>query len=162
MAFQDPQCPTASASVGSVSTTGTVSFNPDKSYSTTETVSGSLNVALPASCLTQGGVTLNCAQFTQAFMAQAGMAGSPFSSGSCTGSSGCTCTFNFSPTPMTDVGTWSASGTNIALMSSGLGNNGGAYCVKGNEIHLITLDMTMPMGAMGTAKITTDIVALKQ
>jgi hypothetical protein len=59
-------------------------------------------------------------------------------------------------------GTWSASGTRISLVSSTGDNAGGPYCVQGNELHLITLDMTITMGSMGTLKIDEDLVATKQ
>ena len=161
--FQDAQCPTATATLASLSTTGTASFNADKSYTVTETVSASLNVMLPSSCLTEGGVTVTCAQFAQAIQAADASSGAPsFSSVACSGSSGCTCALALVPVTMNDAGTWSTSGTNIALMSSTSGNSSPPYCVQGDEIHVITLDMTMPMGPMGTFKIAGDLVATRQ
>jgi hypothetical protein len=159
--FQDPQCPTATAALGPLSVSGTVSFNADKSYTTTETTSGSVVVTLPASCLTVNGVTLTCAQAAQAIQAADASTAPMFSSVSCTGTSGCACTVTVAPTTSSDSGTWSQSGTQIALMSTAGNSGGGDYCVQGNEIHLLTLDVTMPMGPMGTLKIAKDVVATR-
>jgi hypothetical protein len=161
--FQDPQCPTATASLGQFTTTGVASFNADKSYSVTEMVSISLNVVLPPSCLAAIDTTATCAQVAQAILdADAASASPSFSTVSCVAVNGCRCSLAFAPMTMTDAGTWSTSGTNIDLMSTTSGNSSPPYCVAGNEIHVITLDMTMPMGPMGTVKIAGDLVATKR
>jgi hypothetical protein len=36
------------------------------------------------------------------------------------------------------------------------------YCVQGNTLHIISLSSTMSAGTMGTAAITSDVVAQKQ
>jgi hypothetical protein len=37
-----------------------------------------------------------------------------------------------------------------------------SYCVKGNDLHSIGIDLSMPMGTMGMVKIAGDIVFTKQ
>jgi hypothetical protein len=147
--------------VGSLTTTGTVKFNPDKTYAFATTSQGSVSVTLPASCLVINGLTATCAQVQQGLLA---LPGSPFSAASCTGSNGCTCNLTVAAQPNNETGTWANAGnTDLALTPNAGGtNSGGPYCVKGNEIHLLTVDMTMTMGAMGSVKITEDIVGIKQ
>jgi hypothetical protein len=159
-AFQDPQCPTAMASLGPVSASGTAAFNADKSYAVSETVSGTVIVHLPPSCLMASGITLTCAQLQQE-IEQADAASTPpsFASVSCAGTNGCTCTMTFAPMVTNDSGTWSTSGTNITVTSTTGTSNTVSFCVRGNELHLITVDMSIPMGPMGTVKVARDFVA---
>ena len=77
-------------------------------------------------------------------------------SGRCVGSSACTCTFTIPSMTVTDSGTWATSGTNILIDGSP-----SPYCVQGNELHLMTLNTTMPMGAMGQANIDADVLLKK-
>jgi hypothetical protein len=159
-AFQDPQCPTAMAALGPVSVSGTLSFNGDKSYTVTELSSGSIIVTLPPACLTVNGITLNCAQVQQGIETAAAADTPPtFSSVTCSGTTSCTCSMTFPKMVMNDAGTWSTSGTNLTIISTTQGPDSSGYCVQGTELHLITLDMTIPMGSMGTLKIAKDLVA---
>ena len=61
----DSQCPSATASSSALTITGSITYNADGTYSSTSTVSGSIEVTLPPSCLTMNGVTLTCDQLNQ-------------------------------------------------------------------------------------------------
>ncbi len=62
---------------------------------------------------------------------------------------------------MSAQGTYTTSGTMLTLNATTGTGTGGAYCVQGNTLHLLTLDMTMSMGSMGTATIQSDIILTK-
>jgi hypothetical protein len=154
--FDNEFCPTATATV-SMSPTGTMNVAADGSYSMNMTLKGAVTMTIPASCLTQGVITLTCGQLQQSIQASsANDPDSPITAVTCTGSSTCTCTMQMSSST-NDSGTWAVDGTTLSLS----GGDGGEFCVKGSELHLITVDTTMTMGSMGQAKITNDIVAVK-
>jgi hypothetical protein len=156
--FQDSQCPNAAASAD-LSITGMVSFNADKSYASDEMLAGSLTISLPTSCLTQNGTTSTCADETQMFQASIDAGGTPFSTASCAGTNGgCSCTLVTTPMMNSTAGTWSTAGTTFTIVSSAGKTSTTSYCVQGSYVHVISLDMTMPMGSMGTFKITEDVV----
>lgn len=159
-AFKNAKCPAATANAN-LSATGTISFGADKSYSESITSNGSVVLMIPASCLPANGTT--CAQLGPMLQGSGGTGASPFSSATCSGTTSCTCNLVIAPTTTADTGTWASAGTSIDLTSAANGpGGGGPYCVKGNELHLLSVDMTMSMGPMGTATITEDIVGSKQ
>jgi hypothetical protein len=163
LGFSDASCPTATASTSGLSVTGTYTFNADKTYAASITESGTVVATVPASCLSQGGLKFTCADLSALLQASSGMAGATFSAASCTGTSGCTCTLTNASTTMSQAGTWEGAGTSIVLTLSDGSTGGGPYCVQGDTIHLLDVDMmTVPMGPMGTAKVIDDIVATKQ
>jgi hypothetical protein len=151
-------CPTATASVAGLSVSGTATFSADSSYTMNIKQSGTVRMTIPASCLSQGGITFTCAQLQQSIQAAlADDPDSPVASVTCAGAGGCTCSMTMSSTT-SQSGTWTAEGTMLSLS----GGDSGEFCVKDKELHLITVDTTMTMGTMGQAKITSDIVAVKQ
>ncbi|MDB4980090.1 MAG: hypothetical protein JWM82_842 [Myxococcales bacterium] len=154
-------CPTATVSASGVSISGMISFNADKSYSVSQAFKANVSVSLPASCLTQGGVTVSCAQLTTVLQGEIANGTAPYKTISCSGSGGCTCLATVDDIN-DDSGTWSSAGTVITLGSAAGSSDGGSYCVKGNEIHLLTLSTSVNMGAMGTARIQSDVVGRKQ
>lgn len=150
-------CPGASVSVGGVTASGNASFNADLTYSLTETVTITATETIPASCLTQSGITLTCAQLDQAFQQAIAQDPSTIASGHCSGGSTCTCTFKAVPQTMTESGTYITSGTTITTTDSTGASSSSSYCVQGNELHMLQVDMTMAMG-----KVQADIVMTKK
>jgi hypothetical protein len=143
--FKDLPCPTATASLANVTTTGIASFNADKTYSLSEIASGSLNVVFPSSCLVMNGIRRTCLQLIDELANRVDSNGNGFfSSISCMGANGCgTCSAALTPQSMvSDSGTWSTSGTNITLMSATNSNSSLPYCVQGNAIHVGNLVAT--------------------
>ena len=56
-----------------------------------------------------------------------------------------------------ETGTYTTSGTNITTTDSAGSSSISAYCVQGNELHMLQVDMTMAMG-----KIQADLVLTKK
>jgi hypothetical protein len=153
-------CPSATATLSDLTVTGTITFNADATYAEMLTESGTVHATVPASCLAQGGLPLTCAQLPALIALASGMSGGP--TVSCTGSSTCSCTARIPVMTTSTSGTWSRAGTSITLMAADGTEDGGPYCVQGDQIHLISVDMTMSTGPMGTAKIVADLVGTKQ
>ncbi len=137
-------CPGATVNVGKIGVSGTASFNADMTYSMTETLTASASETIPASCLMMNGITLTCQQLDQAIQQLVAENPDVYQSAHCVGSSACTCSFTVAPQTMTESGTYTTSGTTLTLSGGG----GGEYCVQGNELHLISIDMTMPTASM--------------
>ena len=127
-------CPGATTSTSGTKITGTMTYNADKSYSSNLTMSGNMVVTLPASCLTQQGVTITCAQLQQAL---SGTANATFSSATCTDSGGgCACTLALTALTSSETGTYStAAGVLTQTDSSGAPNDSN-YCVQGSKLTL--------------------------
>jgi hypothetical protein len=142
--FEDLPCPAATASLANVTTTGIASFSADKTYSLSEMASGSLDVVFPSSCLIMNGIRRTCLQLVDELDNRVDSNGNGlFSSISCTSANGCTCSAAVKPQSMVnDSGTWSTSGTSLALMSATDGNSSVPYCVQENVIHIGNLVAT--------------------
>jgi len=157
MSAGSTSCPTATGTA-STNASGTLSFAQDGSYMANVTLSGVATINYPQSCLTMSGVTITCTQLDQALQLQIAMTPGVFQSAHCSGSGSCTCTLVLAPQTTNEMGTYTTAGTTLAA-SGMLG--GGPYCVQGNELHLISIDTTMPVGPMGQMVISSDIVATK-
>jgi len=124
---------------------GTLTFNSNGTYSQTETDTGTFILDAPTSCL--GGGT--CADLQTAYLGP-GFVGAPnptLSSATCsTTATGCRCLLGALGTPLTDTGTYVASGTSITATSSTGGVSPDTYCVVGSTLHMIYSDSTPPTG----------------
>ena len=157
------QCPGASVGNPRQSISGTITFNGNLTYTRNITTSASMDMTIPASCLTQGGITLTCAQLNAAFQqAFQGDPNSDIASFTCGGSGSCSCRFTLKPTTTSDSGTYSTSGTTMALTATSGGIDGGDYCVQDKTLHLVSVDRTTNMGPMGQATIEADVTYSKQ
>jgi hypothetical protein len=150
-------CPGATALASGVSASGSASFNADLTYTMTQTLTASVTEMIPASCLTQNGLTLTCTQVDQLLQTLIQMEPGTFQSAHCSGNTSCTCSFVLAPQMMTESGTYVAAGTTLTLTASDGSSSSGSYCVQGNNLHLLSMDMTMPMGT-----ITADTVLTKK
>jgi hypothetical protein len=146
-------CPTATIDGSGIGASGTAAYRADGTFDATITMSGSVAFSLPPSCLTMSGITLTCAQLDQGVKQAQMMDPDPsIQSISCAGTSSCRCTVQMAPQTSVGTGTYSTSGT--TLIENGA--ESGGYCVKGNELHLLTGSM-----AMGSVELTGDIVLTK-
>jgi hypothetical protein len=146
-------CPTATLDASGLNASGMASYRADMTFDGTITMSGSMAFVLPASCLTTNGITLTCAQLDQAV--KQAMMDDPdpsIQSISCAGSGSCRCTAQMAPQTSTGSGTYTTSGT--TLLENGA--TASDYCVKGNELHLVTGSM-----AMGSLELSGAIVLTK-
>jgi hypothetical protein len=151
-----PNCPSATLNSVSIGLTGTITYNADLTYTGNSTTSLTETVTLPASCLTQQGVTATCAQLTQ------NLATNPdFKSANCTGSSGCTCTVAAKDSVMTDTGTYTttAAGKLNETTNGSTTVDSSDYCVKGTTL---TVSPSPGSAMMGDPTISGSITLTKQ
>jgi hypothetical protein len=127
----DGQCPTATASGSNLTITGNITYNADGTYSSTTTASGSVNVNLPASCLTTNGVTLTCEQLNQAFQSNP----TPGVTLNCTGTSSCACTETLASQTSSEAGTYTTTAAGLLTDTPTGGTVSQTdYCVKGTTM----------------------------
>jgi hypothetical protein len=103
-------------------TTGTMEFLGDGTYSGSITNSGTVRLTYPAACLTIGGYTLTCAQLGTGCAAAA--------------AGGCTCTMTANNQTSGGTGTYSINGsvlTTLPLATIGSPPSQFDYCVQGNR-----------------------------
>lgn len=148
-------CPGETVSPSGFSVTGTATYSANGTYSASTTITGSVVLGIPASCLSQGGLTLTCAQVNELVQGEIGGA-SPFQSATCTGSGSCTCVLTMKPQSSTTTGTYSTSGSILTEMSADdptpSMNN---YCATGTTLTLSPTAMTQMMdGTSGTITLT--------
>jgi hypothetical protein len=144
-------CPTASLSNAKYNPSGTLTFGTDMSYTAAVTMGISFNMNLPASCLNGA----SCATVNAGIQSIVGMDG--ITSATCTGSGSCTCAIAGVVDVEASSGTWASAGTTLTLTATSGGNgDSGPYCVQGNTLHLLSVDMSMAM-----VKITSDITFSK-
>jgi hypothetical protein len=130
---------------------GTLTFNVDKSYEASTTVSGTFTEQIPASCLASNGITVSCAQLSQLVLNNSS---DSFSAVSCSGTTSCTCRFTLKPQgPNTVTGTYAENGTNLVLTGPD-GSSSNPYCATATQVSLQSAtmpgdmmpDMDMPNG----------------
>jgi len=143
-------CPGATASGSNLNIHGTITYNADGTYSSSDTFSGSVSVHLPASCLTVNGVTVTCDQLNQEFASNP-MPGVTFT---CSGSSGCTCLETVSGESSSETGTYSvASGVVTDTAMDGTVSQTD-YCVHGTTMTQSPHAGSSMMGAVESGTIT--------
>jgi len=145
-------CPTATLQSVHVKQTGSATFNADKTYSSMLTTTFDATLQVPSSCISQGGLTLTCEQLN---LVLSQLMNADISSIVCSkANDGCSCKLASTPRTTNDSGNYDVSGTQLF---PGMGA-GGEFCVKDNNLHMISLDeMTV-----GSTKIISDIVAHRQ
>jgi hypothetical protein len=153
-----PACPNETVSAGPITASGTVTFNADKTYSVSFTESVSETLSVPASCLSSGGTTVSCGDLSTVLgMGSVDDAGT--TTASCTTSgANCSCTIDVSGQNISEMGTYTLSGNTFTTTSSASGTTPGtaSYCVQGNTLHVISMDMGSSMGMPNS-----DLVATK-
>lgn len=150
-------CPGATVNISGLSVSGSGSFNADMTYSVMETISASVSETIPASCLMMSGITLTCAQLDQAIQTLLTQNPGTYQSAHCAGSSSCTCSFVLAAQTTSETGTYTTAGTIITTTNSTGTSSSSSYCVQGNELHMLQVDMTMAMG-----KVQADLVFTKK
>jgi len=156
-----PNCPTATATASSIHATGSASFNPDMTYSLSETLTVSASGTVPSSCLMYAGFMLTCADFNLLIQEYVAMNPTMVQSATCAGGDTCNCSFTLAPQTRNETGTYLTTGTELSTTVNGV-LYGTAYCVQKNELHMVSVNTTMPMGPMGQVNIDADTVFKKQ
>jgi hypothetical protein len=140
--------------LSAITVAGAVTFNADKTYQVNTTTSGTLTEVIPQSCLAGGGAQITCAQLTQVLQGQ--LAGAPFMSVACSGTSACSCQFVFKAQTSMESGTYSTSGTNLTFAPASGAPTASPYCASATQVTIQSATMSsvggMGMGDMLDAK----------
>jgi hypothetical protein len=156
---QSQICAGAQFDVASVSAMGTSTYNADGTYQDTGNLKLTFKLTVPNSCFSNGAT---CAGLNSSFQQQIQQDPSSVNSASCVPSgSSCVCTLGSPDQPVSEMGTYTTSGTSLTTTPTGGTPSTGPYCVTGNELHEMQIDMSMPMGSMGMAHIQADVVLKK-
>ncbi|HEY2902266.1 MAG TPA: hypothetical protein VGL59_16920, partial [Polyangia bacterium] len=153
-------CPTATIDLSNVGEQGTVTYNSDLTYQQSGTTMFQMKLTIPNSCLAMG----ETCETLDSVYKQMMQTDPTYKMASCAaGATSCVCTIAFSQ-DSNESGTYSTMGTNVTTTptTAGATADTSGYCVQGNQLHLLDLDMTMPMGAMGMAKIDAELILTKQ
>lgn len=128
---------------------GSMTFGSDLSYSAAVTMSSTVGLNIPSSCL----AGQPCSALTAALQAEVGTNG--ITSANCVGSGSCTCTLTVQTDVENSSGTYTTSGTVLSMYATSGTTAGGSgdYCVQNKALHLVSVDTTMPM-----ATIQSDLV----
>ncbi len=157
-------CPTGTVDSSGLKVSGTVVYTADRTYKVDTTLSGAMKVILPPACLMDDGVTLTCTQMDQRQKAILAKNPDPdVKSVSCASVGvNCVCTSVMADQISTESGTFTTVGTKVNEKSKDTGETDTKdYCVQGNTLHAIHVDMKMTMAMMGKVVISMDAVATK-
>jgi hypothetical protein len=145
-------CPIQSLHNVQEAVSGSLLLGSDATYALSTDLSGSVDVLVPASCLSSS----SCAMVSANLQAEiaAGLHPSVVS-GSCSGSPDCVCHEVFS-LPQAEQGTYATSGNFLTFAATDGTTTTSQYCVRGNTLHLVNL------GEPTVGTVDTDLVAVKQ
>jgi hypothetical protein len=146
-------CPTATLVSTAISGTGMATWAADGTYHASGTLAATFELTIPNSCFAPD---KSCASV------DAEMRADPTVSSAGCATSGSACVCQFTTIDGDQSGTWSTSGTTLTQTPTGGSATSDPYCVVGNELHDIALDMSMAVGSMGMAKIVGDVVYTRQ
>lgn len=135
-------CSGATLQVGSLSVSGTVTFNANMTYAVSLNESFSEIVNTPTSCLAMGGATVSCSDLSAAAgTALVGIDAGMTKASCATAGSNCACTLTVSNDINTESGTYTVSGNTFTNTPSAGGTSSmsnAGYCVQGNTLHIIS------------------------
>lgn len=148
-------CATASIQLTTISAVGSTSYGADGTYQTTGTIKIGLQLTVPASCFATGET---CADIDMGFAQE--QQDMTITSHSCAMSgSSCVCTIESQQGD--ESGTYSTSGTTLTTTATGGQPSDDSYCVQGNMLHDLAVDMSMQT-SMGMVTIQGDITSTRQ
>jgi hypothetical protein len=160
--FDDPACTQATFQLTTLSYAGTMTFNPDMSYTATDFVENRAEIdTIPTTCL--GAPVQTCAEEDTSLKSQVNtLSGTGFSSAGCTGSSTCTCSIAEADKVIGDSGTYVLDGNSLNFNSDIGEFEGFSYCVQNGLLHLMTVAITEDSTGAETMTVASDIVAQLQ
>jgi hypothetical protein len=152
-------CATATLVVKKVGGTAEVTYKADHTYVSTGSIAIDTTLTVPTTCFLAG---KTCADLKAAY-AQAMLADPTLTRTTCSpAGSACVCDLQLTA-DASESGTYSTNLTSLSTIPAGQTvASTDDYCVQGNELHSISIDMTMPVGPMGMAKIAGDLVFTRQ
>jgi hypothetical protein len=115
--FDDTVCPQATFQLTTLSYAGTMTFNPDMTYTATDFIENRAEIdTIPTTCL--GAPVQTCAEEDASLKSEVNtLSGTGLSSASCTGSSTCTCSVAEADKVIGDSGSYSLQGNNLTFNS---------------------------------------------
>ena len=160
--FDDPACPQATFQLTTLSYAGTMTFNPDMTYTATDFIENRAEIdTIPATCL--GAPVQTCAEEDTSLKSEVNtLSGTGLSSAGCTGSSTCTCSVASADKVIGDSGSYSLDGNSLNFNSDIGGFDGFSYCVQNGLLHLMTVAITEDSTGVETMTVASDIVAQVQ
>ncbi len=142
--LQAGSCPTATVNSVTIAQSGSLTFTAT-AYSVALTRTSTTSVNWPIACITP----LTCADLQAMYLATPNV-----QSATCTGTTLCTCVVtSTTPTAVSEQGTYTTSGNTLMTTPSGGAPTSGAFCVQGDTVHIMNLEMT------GQMRPTSDQVA---
>ena len=150
-------CPTATIDATASTVAGSATYDADMTYSMNVATTPIFTMTIPSSCFTSG---VTCADVGPLVMADQT---ADVKTITCA-TSGTNCVCHVVSNTQTDMetGSYSTAGTTLTSGPSADNQEGDPYCVEGNQLHIIDVETTMSMGAMGKVTIGADIVLTKQ
>lgn len=146
-------CAGTTLALKKVSGSGGITFRADQTYQSTGTIAIDFTMGIPTTCFAPGNT---CAGLS------ADLRDPTITAVSCTTvGSACECQIT-TKQDTTEAGTYSTSGTTLTTTHSAETPSADPYCVEGNQLHELAVDMSMQMGAMGMVKIAADLVLTKE
>jgi hypothetical protein len=138
-------CPSVALKVSNVSVAGNVMYNADKTFSQSATITASVGLTLPGSCL-QGQNAVTCTQIEASSNQDA--SSSPLT---CTtlADGGCQCNSALHETAEAS-GTYTVDKSRLTQFDVGGGTDDEDFCVKGSNLYLLApamMNMQMPAEA---------------
>jgi hypothetical protein len=138
-------CPSVAIDVPSAGVTGKVTYNADKTFSQSVTITASVSLTLPGSCL-QGKNAVTCTQIEASAADQ-----DPTSDVSCTmlPDGGCQCTSQLNESSEVS-GTYTLDKFRLTQFAVGGGTDAEDFCVKGSNLYLLAptmMNVQMPAQA---------------
>src|SRR4029078_6010006 len=140
-------CDGATLGAVTIKPSGTMSLRADQTYTAALTMYARAVVNVPSSCLSWQSCATVSVLLQSALVGQMGI-----QSVSCTGSGSCACTFKINSDFENSSGTYTTAGTVLDLYATAgpVTTGGGDYCVQDGSLHLVTVDLTMPMAVVSS------------
>src|SRR5450432_3079177 len=143
-------CTTATIALKKVTGVGGITYGGDQTYQSTGTLSIDFTLSLPTTCFAAG---KTCADLQTTYTKQ--MQTDPTLTSATCASSGSTCVCQLSTTQdATESGTYTTSGTIVSSTPAGGTVSNDSYCVKVNELPLLSVFISFLMGNIVMVKIT--------
>jgi hypothetical protein len=129
-----PDCPGITGRSDGFAAVGSVTYEPNGTYTSSGTLTGRVLVDYPTSCLTSAGIT--CAELSAALADPSVLGSATFSAAACAPSSNaCTCTLTLAPQTTNETGTYSTSGGVLSETPDSTGvTDQTDYCVQGSTL----------------------------
>jgi len=143
-------CALATLTLRTVTGTGGITYAANGTYQSSRTLTSEFRLTVPAKCFS---ADKTCAGLNARYAEQMQTDPALVSAACATAASDCVCQLS-TRSAVEESGTYATSGTTLSTTPTGGSPSSDRYCVQGQELHHIAVDLAMPMGATGVATIT--------